>query len=309
MTPAHGLRTSALERTSVVPTRAALAMLGLAALTLSAAPASAQNPQPNRIRIEYVEPKNPDFQLILDELKKRKALEALQEIFSPVRLPSELTIKTVECGMSNAWYQRPTLTICYEYLADMRKTTPKETSAAGITPDDALLGQFFYVVAHEMGHALFDALNVPLFGGPETAADQFAAYMMLTLGKQDARRLIGGAAYTYKDYVDKDKVIVPKTAFADIHGAPMQRLYNLLCIAYGADREMFADVVEAGYLPKDRARGCRVEYGEVNYAFQQTIRPSLDPELAKAVMAKSWLPPVTTRPDQPPPVPEQANSK
>jgi hypothetical protein len=36
----------------------------------------------------------------------------------------------------------------------------------------------------------------------------------------------------------------------------MQRLYDLLCIAYGADRDMFADVVENGYLPKDRARGC-----------------------------------------------------
>ena len=57
-----------------------------------------------------------------------------------------------------------------------------------------VLGQFFYVVAHEMGHALFDQLNVPPWGRPEDAGDQFAAYMMLLFGKQDARRLIGGAA-------------------------------------------------------------------------------------------------------------------
>jgi hypothetical protein len=31
-----------------------------------------------------------------------------------------------------------------------------------------MLGQFSYVVAHEMGHAMFDALNVPLFGRPRT---------------------------------------------------------------------------------------------------------------------------------------------
>jgi hypothetical protein len=34
-----------------------------------------------------------------------------------------------------------------------------------------------------MGHALFDVLDIPVMGQPEHAADQFAAYMMLHLGK------------------------------------------------------------------------------------------------------------------------------
>ena len=68
------------------------------------------------------------------------------------------------------------------------RTFPKEGAPSGITPTDAMLGQFFYVVAHEMGHAMFDALNVPLFGRPEDAADGFAAFLMLHLGtKEDAR--------------------------------------------------------------------------------------------------------------------------
>ena len=264
-------------------------------------PAVADQARPNRIRIEYVPPKNPDFQPIYDLLKEHHALEKLQEIFSPFRLQADLTLKTIECGVSNAWYQRPTLTICYEYLNDIRKIMPKETTPAGITPTDAVLGQFFYVVAHEMGHALFDQLNVPLWGRPEDAADQFAAYMMLLFGKQDARRLIGGAAFTYKDYVGNPKVVVPQTAFADVHGAPMQRFYNLLCIAYGADRELFADLVDKGYLPAARAPGCKTEYGEINFAFQQTMLPDIDKQRAKAVMQQSWLPKVTSQPDPPPP--------
>jgi Putative metallopeptidase len=217
-------------------------------------------------------------------------------------LPADLMLRTMGCdGISNAWYQRPTLTICYEYLEDIRKTAPKETTPAGITPTDAIIGQLFFVVAHEMGHAMFDQLNVPLFGRAEDAADQFAAYMMLVVGRQDARRLIGGAAYTYKEYVNKPKVVVPQTAFADVHGAPMQRLYNLLCIAYGADREAFGDLVEKGYLPQERARGCKVEYGELNFAFQQLIRPYIDQQLAKEVLESSWLPPVLSQPDRLPP--------
>jgi Putative metallopeptidase len=169
-----------------------------------------------------------------------------------------------------------------------------------------MLGQFYYVVFHEMGHAMFDALNVPLFGRPEDAADEFAAYMMLHLGtKEDARRLIEGAAYTYKNDIEGTKVTAPIAAFADVHGAPAQRFYNLLCMAYGADPQTFSDLVDKGYLPQARAKGCRTEYGELNFAFQQLIKPYLDPELTKQVVQKSWLPDATTRPP-PPPAPDQA---
>ncbi len=269
------------------------AMIGTAlgtTLLASGAFAADADGKPNRILIEYVQPTKPENKIMHDLLKERRALEKIQDMFSPFRLQNELTVKSAECGMVNAWYQRPTVTICYEYLDDIFKNLPKETTPAGLTQNDAVIGQFMYVVAHEMGHAMFDQLNVPLFGKPEDGADQFAAYMMLKLGKDQARRLIGGAAFSYKEYVEKKQVTVPTTAFSDVHGAPMQRFYSLLCMAYGADRDAFSDLVEKGYLPEDRARGCRVEYGEVDFAFQQLIVPYLDQQLAKAVMEKTWLP-------------------
>src|SRR5688572_32230290 len=47
------------------------------------------------------------------------------------------------------------------------------------------------------------------------------------------------------------------------HGTPAQRFYNLVCIAYGADAQLFADLVQKGYLPKERAEGCAEEYQQV----------------------------------------------
>jgi hypothetical protein len=270
--------------------------------------ASAQDVRPNRIQIEYIPPTNPEFQPIYDTLKQRKVLEKLQQIFGAVRLPVDLSIKTKQCGMSNAWYQRPTLTICYEYLADILKNLPKEDAPSGVTQTDAILGQFYYVVFHEMGHALFDALNVPLFGRPEDAADGFAAYLMLHMGsKEDAHRLITGAAYTYKNDIQGTKVTAPLQAFSDVHGAPAQRFYNLLCMAYGADSATFTDLVDKGYLPPARAKNCRVEYGELNFAFQQLIKPHLDPDLTKAVLQQSWLPDESAPPPIPPAAPSGAN--
>ena len=48
-------------------------------------------------------------------LKEHRALEEMQEIFSPFRLPMELTLRTGSCeGVANAWYARPEVSVCYE---------------------------------------------------------------------------------------------------------------------------------------------------------------------------------------------------
>jgi len=265
-----------------------------AGLSLAAA-AAAPDAQAQRIQIEYEQPRNPAHQPLYDHIKERRILEKMQEIFSPFRLPMELTIKTIGCGRSNAWYQRPTLILCYEYLEEIWQNAPKETTPAGLTPADAVAGQFFYVVAHEFGHAVFDLLAVPSFGGAEDAADQFSAFMMLHVGKDEARRMILGAAYSYRNVLQSSTVILPLQAFSDIHGVPAQRFYNLLCVAYGADPKLFADAVEKGYLPQARAPDCDREYRQVAYAFQQLIAPHIDQQLAEKVHKREWLPPESAK--------------
>jgi len=52
-------------------------------------PAIADKRRTNRIRIEYVAPSNGEHQELYELLKQRQALEKLQEIFSPPRLPAE----------------------------------------------------------------------------------------------------------------------------------------------------------------------------------------------------------------------------
>ena len=157
-------------------------------------------------------------------------------------------------GDSNAWYEDDTVTVCYEYIDEQMKNAPKETTPAGVTRVDAIVGPTVEVFLHEVGHAVFDYLKVPLFGREEDAADQFAAYILLRFGKSDARRLIGGVAYAYQ--TEASVPSTKKNPFADEHGLPAQRFYNVLCIAYGADPKLFADLVEKKYLPEERAEGC-----------------------------------------------------
>ena len=67
---------------------------------------------------------------------------------------------------------------------------------------------------------------------------------MLRFDKEEARRLILGSAYQYKGDLSAPTVTIAQQKFADEHGTPAQRFFNLLCMAYGADPKLFADVVE-----------------------------------------------------------------
>jgi hypothetical protein len=79
--------------------------------------------------------------------------------------------------------------------------------------------------------------------------------------------------------------------FADVHGTSGQRFYNLLCLAYGAEPEVFADLVEKKYLPESRAEGCADEYKQVSYAVQKLILPYVDQAQYKKVRSRKQLRP------------------
>src|SRR3974377_545067 len=152
--------------------------------------AGTQMDQTNRVSIAYAASKDPVLQRFYSLLTERRALERIQQALGPFRLPEELTIKATECGAVNSWYQRenlkPTVTICYEYLRHILESLPNESALAGVTP-----GQFIWVTLHEVGHAIFDIFQVPIFGREEDAADNFATYIILQFGRGQARRLIG----------------------------------------------------------------------------------------------------------------------
>ena len=256
---------------------------------------SAQELRSRQVDIQYVEPKNPRLRPVHEEIKKARALEKLKDLLAPLRLPRRLLIKTEDCdGVSNAWYEDDAVTVCYEFLDDIWKNAPADSSG-GIAPIDALLGPTVDVFLHEVGHAVFDYWQTPLLGREEDAADQFSTYLMLQTDKNDARRLILGNAYQYKGDIRSPVVVQSMRTFSDVHGTPSQRYYNVLCMAYGADPVLFADFVTSGRLPKDRAEGCEFEYRQVANAWNRLVAPYIDQDVRKE-MHSVWLPAVDAQP-------------
>jgi hypothetical protein len=243
-------------------------------------------PRAERIAIEYVEPSDPAHRPLRDLLKDNQALERVREVLVAVRWPRTLRLELKGCdGEANAWYGDAAVTVCYEYLDDMWNSANSARRPAAISREDAFVGPMADVFLHEAAHALFDLLNIPLLGREEDAADQLAAYYVLQFPREVKRGLIIGAAYAYaselkvrsaRDLTRRRLEVGRHITYSDEHGTPAQRLYNLLCIAYGSDKELFADVVTKGFLPEERAEICEDEYRQIDHAYRTLIAPHLD---------------------------------
>jgi hypothetical protein len=122
-------------------------------------------------------------------------------------------------------------------------------------------------------------LQMPVLGREEDVADQFSAYIMLWLSKDKTRRMILGPP-TIAQCKCRDRK-PPRDAFSDEHSTPAQRAYNVLCIAYGADKKLFADIVEQDLLPKRRAASCEIEYEDLTFAMTKLIGPYIDKGAAR----------------------------
>ena len=222
--------------------------LGAAVLTvLLAVPADSATLKANRVDVEYVPPKSSAHDVLYKLVRERRVLEKIRDLLVPFRLPRRLLLKTEGCdGEINAWYDDGAITVCYEYLDWVWQSAPEQTTPAGVAPIDALRGPVVQIILHEAGHAIFDLLNVPIFGREEDDADQFSAYIMLQMGKdethrmiraamlqkgkEETHRLIGGAAYQYGSGVQSENQNVATKRFADVHGTTAQRFFNILCL-------------------------------------------------------------------------------
>jgi hypothetical protein len=248
--------------------------------------AGAQPARADRVATEYLAPTNPAHQQFHDILKQNQVLERVRDLLSAIRWPRTLKLVLKGCdGDANAWYEDGEITVCYDYLEDMWRKSNASNRPPGISQHDAFIGPLVDTILHEAGHALFDLLKIPLLGREEDAADQVAAYLVLQLPKEQKRRVILGGAYGYASELqtrnarDLNRLRLKLTRYshhADEHGTPAQRLYNILCVAYGSDKELFADAVEKGFLPPERAEMCEDEYRQVDYAYRALIGPHVD---------------------------------
>lgn len=214
-----------------------------------------------------------DFQRAAEAFKRVKLLEQMAEVINrTIRVPIQIPLAARECGTVNAYYSSRdrAVYICYEMLEQIIKGVTRDF---GNTPEnkkmDAAFGAIFFILHHELGHALIDVLRVPVLGKEEDAADAIATYLMLRM--PDSYSAILGTLWFFgqgsKEFSMRD--------FADEHSLGPQRQSSLLCFALGKDPERFESLAKRFALPDERARRCSAENRQLENSVSRLLGNSL----------------------------------
>ena len=265
--------------------------LALAVLVFPAGPALAEDFRPNRVVVDYIEPRSDNLQGVYERMKESGVLEELAQFLAPVRLPTTLRIWSIECYQDAelmAYYseQEHAIHFCYEYVDRLEKSRPASVTEEGFEPAEVFLGAMVGLMLHETGHALIDLLKVPVFGREEDAADQIAEFIALQFDKDLAETVTEGVGWFW---LTDARIMLYLDYYAEVHSTSMERFLNQLCLGYGNDPDRFKELADK--FLKARAPRCKDEYQQVEKAFVKTILPYIDPSLLQEVRTKRWFAP------------------
>ncbi len=284
-TESRGTRPRSLLRRGLASVLvAALACVGFAA---SAAPQL----KSDRFRVAYEAPEDRAYTAMYEELQAAQVLESFRSVLSFVRLPRTVRLVLVDCdGDANAYYDPDELTVsvCYEYVRELRKLAEAPGRPAGISAETAVRSKLLEIFLHESAHALFDQLRIPILGRQEEAADIVASVVILHMRSRSARETVQAVTWMYAQEAKEERV--GRRKLADVHLLAEQRYYNWMCLAYGARPTLFADLVHDSVLTAERAETCQDEYRRAAYAVTKLMGPYLDIGLRDKVLAQQRVP-------------------
>lgn len=260
---------------------------GLALLSLAlAGHADAAARRPVGFYADYAKVTNRDYREWNEAFREARALEEIADgLNQMVRIPTAVALTFDECGESNAFYdpEEQRVTMCFEMAEEIVDMFAEERSEDEL--DDLVAGTLLFFLGHEVGHALTHVLDLPITGKEEDAVDQLAV-LLLSDGSEDSESALVAVSETFARWSDEEEA--DDETFADAHSLNSQRLYNILCWSYGRDPEAYADLVDEGFLPEDRAEGCADEYDQLSRSWGRLLDDHLvaDAPPARKVIKK-----------------------
>ncbi len=136
---------------------------------------------------------------------------------------------------------------------------------------------------HELGHALIDQMDLPVYGREEDAADSFALVLTEILnGPKRSEQITWASADQYVQIARTLKGQEPD--YSDDHSPDMVRYYTLICLFYGGDVTKRKSFAKDNGLPQERADYCEAERAQIQRAWTGTLD-----RIRRAGDAPDWL--------------------
>lgn len=222
---------------------------------------------------EHIDVTTPRYVEIDKQVRNEKLLEkAADKLNRALILPRDITLRTKNCNQVNALYDSGdrSVTVCYELMENFYQTF-RDAGDSEQKAYDKMFDAVRFVFLHEIGHALIDTYNLPVTGNEEDAADRCAAFINISELGEEGVRAVFAAADAFR--IESKRNSSSPRDLADEHLLQEQRFYNSLCMIYGSNTSKYANIVNDGYLPKERAVRCPNEFQRTVDSWKSLLEP------------------------------------
>lgn len=131
-----------------------------------------------------------------------------------------------------------------------------------------------FVLYHEMGHLLFDQLDLPVLGREEDAADNVATWTLLNKADDEAFTTLSDAARGWiLSGIAYDSGGV-ESDYAAAHSLDKQRAYQIVCLMIGRDQNAYQLLAAQYDIDHDRQKSCEADYRTIDRSLQGLLDDS-----------------------------------
>jgi hypothetical protein len=259
-----------------VKLRALLVLVAACAVAIPAASAaSTSRPASGRFVVSYAKPRNADERALVSLIKSSLLDKVMAELSKALIIPKTVTI-SVRGGQNGPYYSPPTHVIVYNLpfaalgLRVFKTEYPKIT---GYNLGVAFASLEYFVLFHEIGHALVDEWKVPVLGREEDAVDAFSTIFMTEFVPNGGQIALWGADFF--DYLGRHEGTFGQNDFADEHSLDPQRAYSIACWVYGSSPSKYRGLENV--IPRSRLVRCPSEYKQLRGSWLRFLKPHVRP--------------------------------
>ena len=179
-----------------------------------------------------------DETILVKLIKESQLSEVAAALSKSLKLPANVTIAVTRTA-AGPYFDPKTNTIDFNLPFAALMFRVITTEYPKITPYNfgvAFASLQYFVLFHEIGHALIHLWHIPVLGREEDAVDAFSTIFMVRF-VQDGQIALWGADF-FNAVGSGQKY--GSVQFADEHSLSPQRAYSIACWVYGSDEKKYA---------------------------------------------------------------------
>lgn len=245
-------------------------ILALVCVAVACVAAASAAPPAGRFVVVFAKPRNADERILVTLLKAAKLDYVFGELSKSFVLPRNVTIR-VQGGEEGPYYNPATRTIVLNHgfsALALNVFTAEYPKITGYRLGQLFASLEYFVLFHELGHALIDVWELPVIGREEDGADAFSTIFMTEFVPNGGEIALAGADFF--NFLGRQQEL-NELDFADEHSLNLQRVYSIVCWVYGSNPAKWQSLTSI--LPERRGVRCPSEYQQLKKAWFKLLKP------------------------------------